>query len=210
MLLTWCWYILLALWSRSWPAGRCLSQISDYLGLPAQDRDNYSCTTHNALGWISLYKLKKCSGHKYNCFAAIVTLITHLGYCEIFCGSFYWSIICWSDATPQRLQNVLTFHSQKRSLDELVQTSWNVSFLPISFSFLFMSDWWLQMEAMRLLTMMCASPERTAVAFWDRKNQRPVHTFRTNVLRLSGISSRLQRRTSWISEQWVVSLGLEA
>lgn len=37
-----------------------------------------------------------------------------------------------------------------------------------------------------------------------------VQTFRTNVLKLSGISSRLQRRTSWISEQWVVSLGLEA
>lgn len=38
----------------------------------------------------------------------------------------------------------------------------------------------------------------------------PVHTFKTNVFKLSGISSRLQRRTSWISEQWVVSLGLEA
>lgn len=29
--LTCCWYILLSLWSRSWPAGRFLSQISDYL-----------------------------------------------------------------------------------------------------------------------------------------------------------------------------------
>lgn len=38
----------------------------------------------------------------------------------------------------------------------------------------------------------------------------PVHTFKTNVFKLSGISSRLQRRTSWISQHWVVSLGLEA
>lgn len=43
-----------------------------------------------------------------------------------------------------------------------------------------------------------------------RKGQKPAHTFKTNVFTLSGISSRLQRRTSWISEQWVVSLGLEA
>lgn len=35
-------------------------------------------------------------------------------------------------------------------------------------------------------------------------------TFKTNVLMLSGISRRLQRRTSWISEQRVVILGLEA
>lgn len=35
-------------------------------------------------------------------------------------------------------------------------------------------------------------------------------TFKTNVFRLSGISNLLQRRTSWISEQWVVNLGLEA
>ena len=34
-------------------------------------------------------------------------------------------------------------------------------------------------------------------------------TFKTNVLTLSGISRRLQRRTSKISEQRVVSLGLE-
>lgn len=40
--------------------------------------------------------------------------------------------------------------------------------------------------------------------------QRSWATFRTNVLMLSGISSRLQRRTSWISEHWVVSLGLDA
>lgn len=31
VLLTCCWYTLLALWSRSWPAGRFPSQISDYL-----------------------------------------------------------------------------------------------------------------------------------------------------------------------------------
>lgn len=36
------------------------------------------------------------------------------------------------------------------------------------------------------------------------------HTFKTNVFKLSGISSRLQRRTSWISEHRVVSLGLDA
>lgn len=36
------------------------------------------------------------------------------------------------------------------------------------------------------------------------------HTFKTNVLMLSGISSRLQRRTSWISEHRVVILGVEA